>query len=71
MTFLLLYEYTDKFYNIFKRNIFLQTEEEIDNYVKILEEKNVNRQINIFLGLLNVNERNDFVIDHRNKLNYI
>lgn len=66
-----MYGYVDKFYTIFKRNIFLQTEEEIDNYVKILEEGNVDRQINIFLGLLNVNERNDFVIDRQNKLIFI
>lgn len=64
----LMYGYTNKFYNIFKRNIFLQTGEAIDNYVKVLEEKNVITQINIFLGLFNVNERNDFVIDRQNKL---
>ncbi len=66
-----MYGYVDKFYTIFKRNIFLQTEEEIDNYVKILDKKNVNTEINIFLGLLNVNERNDFVIDRQNKLIFI
>jgi len=63
-----MYGYVDKFYTIFKRNIFLQTEEAIDKYVKILDKKNVNTEINIFLGLLNVNERNDFVIDCQNKL---
>ena len=65
-----MYGYVDKFYTIFKRNIFLQTEEAIDNYVKTLDEGNVDREINIFLGLLNVNERNDFVIDRQNKLTF-
>ena len=58
----LMYGYVDKFYTIFKRNIFLQTEEAIDNYVKRLDNGNVNTEINIFLGLLNMNERNDLVI---------
>lgn len=57
-----MYGYVDNFYNIFRRNIFLQTEEAIDKYVKIIRKKNVNTEINIFLGLLNVSERNDLVI---------
>jgi hypothetical protein len=53
--------YVDNFYNIFKRNIFLQTNEKIDKYVYNLEKKPSPNQINIFLGLLTVNERNDFL----------
>ena len=60
-----MYGYIDKFYNIFKRNISLQTKtiDSIDKYVnKLLSEKNINTQINIFLGLLNIHERNEIVI---------
>lgn len=53
--------YIDKFYNIFKRNIFLQTNEKIDKYVYNLEKKRVNTQINIFLGLLTIKERKDII----------
>ena len=52
-----MYGYIDKFYNIFKRNIFLQTKEQIDKYVNKLEQKDVIKQINIFLGLLHRPER--------------
>ena len=63
-----MYGYVDKFYNIFKRNISLQTLEAIDKYINNLEEKKVKTQINIFLGLLNINERNDLVITFWNKV---
>lgn len=63
----LMYGYVDKFYTIFKRNIFLQTEDVIDKYVKRLDNGNVNTEINIFLGLLNMNERNDLVITFSKK----
>jgi hypothetical protein len=56
-----MFGYVDNFYNIFKRNISLQTIEAIDKYVNKLEEKDVQRQINIFLGLLTMNERNDLI----------
>ena len=32
-----MYGYVDKFYNIFKRNIYLQTNESIDKYINILK----------------------------------
>ncbi len=64
-----MYGYVDKFYNIFKRNIYLQTNESIDKYINILEKKNVKTQINIFLGLLTINERNDIIQDFYKKLN--
>jgi hypothetical protein len=53
--------YIDKFYNIFKRNNYLQTKEKIDNYVNNMEKKNVVSQINIFLGLLTIQERNEIL----------
>lgn len=64
-----MYGYVDKFYNIFRRNIFLQTVELIDNYVNNLEKKEVGTQINIFLGLLTISERNELVINFTNKIN--
>jgi hypothetical protein len=56
-----MYGYVDKFYNIFKRNNYLQTKDKIDKYVNDMENKNVVTQINIFLGLLTVQERNDII----------
>ncbi len=64
-----MYGYVDKFYNIFKRNIYLQTNESIDKYINILKEKKVKTRINIFLGLLTSNERNDLVNAFYSKLN--
>jgi hypothetical protein len=56
-----MFGYNANFYNIFKRNIFLPTIESIDKYVINLEQKRVNTQINIFLGLLTIRERNDLI----------
>jgi hypothetical protein len=52
--------YVDKFYNICKRNIQLQTNYHVDRYISILENKNVSTQINVFLGLLYPHERDLF-----------
>jgi hypothetical protein len=52
--------YVDSFYNIFKRNIYLQTNEEVDKYVNELETKDVTTQINVLLGLLTEQERSTF-----------
>jgi hypothetical protein len=57
-----MFGYNDNFYNIFRRNIFLPTIESIDKYVYNLEQKSVKTQINIFLGLLSICERNDLII---------
>ncbi len=54
--------YIDNFYNIFKRNIYLQTTEDVDKYVNKLEEKHVVTQINIFLGLLTIQERKELLL---------
>ncbi len=54
------YGYVDSFYNIFKRNIYLQTNEEVDKYVNELETKDVTTQINVLLGLLTEQERSTF-----------
>ena len=58
-----MYGYIDNFYNIFKRNKYLKTNEDIDNYVSNLEKKDVSSQINVFLGLLTIKERNDIIIE--------
>lgn len=59
-----MHGYIDSFYHIFKRNAFseLFSKEEIDRYVSHLEKKSVETQINIFLGLFTVKERNDVVM---------
>ena len=56
-----MYGYVEKFYDIFKRHFCLYSKEEIDKYVYHLEKKEVITQINIFLGLLTVKERNDII----------
>jgi hypothetical protein len=55
-----MYGYIDKFYNIFLRNHFLQSDQAVNKYIKKLEKKDISTQINIFLGLFTVKERNDF-----------
>jgi hypothetical protein len=57
-----MYGYIDKFYNIFKRNVYLQTKEDVDKYVNKLEEKDVVTQINIFIGLLTIQERKELLL---------
>lgn len=52
--------YVDKFYDIFKRNTQLQTNEDVDRYYYQLDKKDVNIQINIYLGLLLPFEREEF-----------
>lgn len=64
-----MFGYVDHFYNIFKRNICLKTKDEIHKYLYKLEEKKVKIQINIFLGLLTISERNDLVNEFYKKLN--
>lgn len=53
--------YVDKFYNILKRNLQLQTIEDVDRYILYLDKKNINSQVNIFIGLLQPSERNIFL----------
>lgn len=57
----IMYGYIDKFYNIFKRNIFLKTNQHVYKYIEHVEKKNMSSQINIFLGLLTINERNELL----------
>lgn len=57
-----MFGYVDTFYNIFRRNRFLQTNEQIDHYVFSLVKRDVSTQINILLGLLNPDERYDIIV---------
>ena len=57
----LMYGYIENFYSIFKRKQFLKTDEDVEKFVGHLETKDVSTQINIFLGLLTIQERNDIV----------
>lgn len=63
-----MYGYVDHFYDIFKRNKLLQTNMKIQKYVYNLEKKQVVSQINVFLGLLTINERKE-LIDNFSRLN--
>jgi len=58
-----MYGYVDNFYSIFKRNRFLKKNEDIDTYVCNLEKKDVSSQINVFLGLLTIEERNNIIVE--------
>jgi hypothetical protein len=53
--------YIKKFYSIFRRNLLLQTNQHVENYVSNLEKKEVVSQINILLGLLMPHERVDLI----------
>lgn len=57
----IIYGHVCYFYTIFKRNTRLKSIKSIDTYVNKFIFKNVNTQINLLLGLLNVHERDDLV----------
>jgi len=57
-----MHGYIDKFYSIFKRNRFLKINEDVDNYINNLNNKQLSSQINIVLGLLTIQERNELLI---------
>lgn len=54
--------YDDKFYNILKRHIFLESEKNIYMYITNLQKKELSTQINILLALLNIDERNELLL---------
>lgn len=51
--------YTESFYNTFYRNPFLKTQQDVWKYVKNMESKHTDSQINTLLGLLSPKERED------------
>jgi hypothetical protein len=57
----MMYGFVDKFYTIYKRNILLHTNNQVNNYILSLEQKDVTTQINIFLGLMLPIERIEFI----------
>ena len=59
----LMFGYINKFYNIFLRNIVLDSNEKVEKYVHNLRKKHVLTQINIFLGLFTIKERKEFIFD--------
>ena len=65
-----MYGYTEKFYNIFRRNQSLQSNETINNYVSLLEDKQVDSQINILWALLTPKERVEFVLSFKEYINF-
>jgi len=56
-----MYGYVDKFYKIFLRHACLENILEVEKYIRSLERKEVISQINIFLGLMTVEERNELL----------
>jgi hypothetical protein len=55
-----MYGYVPQFYNIFLRNISLNNTDDVNKYLRILQQKSVTSQINIFLGLYTNEERVKF-----------
>jgi hypothetical protein len=56
--------YVNEFYDLFFRKFNMLTKEQVNKYIKILDNKLLDTQINIFLGLLNLKERNEFISTH-------
>ena len=54
--------YTDLFYHKLFRNPFLKTRENVDKYVINLSNGTIIKEINIYLGLFTIKERNDFIV---------
>ena len=53
--------YVDHFYNLFLRNPFLKTRDNVDRYILKTESQDINTQINIFRGLFISIETNLFL----------
>jgi hypothetical protein len=54
--------YTDRFYDRLFRNPFLKTKENVDDYIIKLTNSGTIKEINIYLGLLTIKEREDFIL---------
>jgi hypothetical protein len=56
-----MHGYVEAFYRIFQRNIILKTKRDVDKYAHKLENREVNVEINVILGLLTPYERTDII----------
>jgi len=57
-----LFGFVDSFYDIFSRNRMLKKDfQKINNFIRLLENDNIEKKINIFWGLFTPEERNDFI----------
>lgn len=56
-----MYGHVENFYNIFRRNLYLQTHKDIHVYLSILQNKPPSSQINIVWSLLTPRERIEFI----------
>jgi hypothetical protein len=57
-----IFGYVDSFYEIFSRHVILKNDKlKINEFIIRLENEKVDKQINIFLGLLTPEERDDFI----------
>ena len=54
--------YVDKFYTRLSRNPFVNSREKIDRYVINLGNNGITKEINIYLGLMTCEEREEFVV---------
>ena len=54
--------YVDKFYTRLSRNPFLNSRQKIDRYVVNLGNNGIKKEINIYLGLMTSEEREEFVV---------
>ena len=57
--------YQDNFYNIFSRNVMINNRQDVVKYVINMEEREVDSQINTFLGLLTVEERMQLILSNK------
>ena len=57
-----MFGFVDSFYDIFSRNRMLKKDfHKINNFIGLLENNSIEKQINIFWGLFTPEERNDFI----------
>ena len=56
--------YVNEFYDLFFRKFNMLTKEQVNKYITIFDNKLLDTQINIFWGLLNFKERNEFISTH-------
>jgi hypothetical protein len=54
--------YVDEFYELFFRKFNIQTKEQVNKYITVLDNKSLDTQINVLLTLLNPKERNEFIL---------